>query len=98
MGWAVVMILAFGLVSHGRLPSACVATVGQKPACSLVFQITELLYSITFPYTSLPKFVENNMKLKKIRNKFLYNPLEYIYALGLTKSLFIHYCLLDKSK
>jgi hypothetical protein len=38
------------------------------------------------------------MKLKKIRNKFLYNPLEYIYALGLTKSLLIHYCLLDKSK
>jgi hypothetical protein len=26
------------------------------------------------------------------------NPLEYIYALGLTKSLFMHYCLVDNSK
>jgi hypothetical protein len=43
-------------------------------------------------------FIENYTNLIKIQSKFCMNPPEEIYALGMTKSLFMHYCLVDKSK
>jgi hypothetical protein len=33
-----------------------------------------------------------------MQTKFHWNTLEYIYALGLTKSLFVHYFLVENSK
>jgi hypothetical protein len=33
-----------------------------------------------------------------MQNKFLWDPLEYIYAFGLTKSLFMDYCITRNSK
>jgi hypothetical protein len=71
MGWATAMVSAFRLASQGRPPAASAAPVGQKPACycSMVFLITELLNSIKFPeiHISLPKFVENKIKLKNMK-------------------------------
>jgi hypothetical protein len=37
-----------------------------------------------------PKFIENNINIIKIQNKFLWYPLEQIYAIGLTQSLIVH--------
>jgi hypothetical protein len=44
------------------------------------------------------KRVENKINLIKIQTKFPYNTLEYLFVVGLTKSLFMHYFLEDKSK
>jgi hypothetical protein len=46
----------------------------------------------------LQKFVKNHINLRKMQSKFLWNPLEQIYAVGLTKSLFVHYCSIENSK
>jgi hypothetical protein len=37
------------------------------------------------------------MKLVKIQNRFLWFSLEYNFALGLTKSLFVHHCSIENS-
>jgi hypothetical protein len=41
----------------------------------------------------LLKYVENAIQLRKIQINFCENPFEQIYVIGLTKSLFVHYCI-----
>jgi hypothetical protein len=46
---------------------------------------------------NFPNFIENLLNIRKIQSKFLYNPLEQISTIGLTKSLFENYFLLENS-
>jgi hypothetical protein len=69
------------------------------------FQPTARLSFFSFPFFNIhrnsykfPNFIENYSNLIKMQSKFRMDPPEKIYALGLTKSLFMHYCLVDKSK
>jgi hypothetical protein len=41
-----------------------------------------------------PKNVENCRKLRKIQSKIHWNPLRWIFAVGLTKITFMLYCLM----
>jgi hypothetical protein len=60
---------------------------------------SEFCLLIKIPGNSLKllKFIENHINLKKIESEFHWNALEQIYAVGLTKSLFVHYCLVENS-
>jgi hypothetical protein len=69
------------------------------------FQPTARLSFFPFPFFNIhrnsykfPNFIENYSNLIKKQSKFRMDHPEKIYALGLTKSLFMHYCLVDKSK
>jgi hypothetical protein len=44
---------------------------------------------------TLLKYIENGLKLRKIQNKFCWNPLRWILEIDLTQLHFVHYCLLE---
>jgi hypothetical protein len=44
---------------------------------------------------TLLKYIENELKLRKIQNKFSWNPLGCILAIDLTQLHFVHYCHLE---
>jgi hypothetical protein len=44
------------------------------------------------------KSIENHVQLRKTQTNFHWNSLEHIYTMDLTKSLFVHYCLVENSK
>jgi hypothetical protein len=45
----------------------------------------------------LIKYIENKIKIRKIQNKFPYNPLEQISTMDLTKFIVVHYCIIENS-
>jgi hypothetical protein len=53
---------------------------------------------ITEIVSKLRKSIEICSNVQNLQSKFCMNPLEQIYAVGLTKYLFVHYCLVQDSK
>jgi hypothetical protein len=66
--------------------------------CPIEFFFLFPFFNIHRNSYKFPNFIENYSNLIKMQSKFLMDPPEKIYALGLTKSLFMYYCLVDKSK
>jgi hypothetical protein len=60
------------------------------------FPFSENIYSFKYFRNSfkLSNFVTIHIKFIKIQNNFCLNPLEYIYAIDLTKSIFVHHYLI----
>jgi hypothetical protein len=76
------------ILEDGRLISEVVLSqVSFLNFCFHLFKFLKLIQSLKF-----------HRKFRKIQNKFCINPLQWNYALGLTKYLFMHFCLVDKSK
>jgi hypothetical protein len=89
--WAPWAVLAVGLGQVARpRPETRPVTV---PFC---FPISFFDFDSRNSY-KLHKFIINTIRLEKIENKFLWNPLELLLAIGLTKSIFVHYGLIENS-
>jgi hypothetical protein len=85
----------FGHCSH--LGPLGVMDTGQRTAIIVHFSFlresfSDLNFRKLFKHN---KFIVNHINFRKIQSKFLLNPLAQVYALGLTKSLFVHYCLVE---
>jgi hypothetical protein len=93
---------AVGMGRSGHLaagPGRCYAWTDFGSCTVHRFSISDILFPIEISRNLFKflKFIENKIKLRKIQSKFLYNPLEQIFAIGLTKFIFVLYFLIDNS-
>jgi hypothetical protein len=82
-------------LSHASRAAVLCHTVAQHYSFFILF--SEIFFDLNSrKFVKLKKLLVNTINLRKCK-PFFYNPIEQIYAVGLTNSLFVHYSLVDIS-